>query len=68
MVASWHVARRLLGGVIATLLVAAIVSAASPVGVYAAAGRYLDLVFSSVRVVTVLSNSLERNAMVGQVD
>jgi len=52
MVASRHVARRLLGGVIATLLMAAIVSAASPVGVYAAAGRYLDPVFSSVRVVS----------------
>lgn len=52
MAASWHVARRLLGCVVVTLLVAAIASAASPVGVYAAAGRYLDPVFSSVRVVS----------------
>jgi hypothetical protein len=55
-------------GVIAAPLLAVTTSAASPVGVYAAAGRYLDPVFGGVRAVNdAIDKPLERNAMVGKI-
>jgi len=50
---SWHAVARLLVGVCAALLVAATASAASAPGVLAAGGRYVDPVFTGVRVASV---------------